>query len=192
MSDPIYKIEKCEATVTPIPSVSNLEEMLIEQAQVHDLRYLLAFALDGLFWGRFDGEKWDKKSASTQWDEQNVQELRIFGENGEVHLWRSGEGWLGRKIIDGAGDDFTEMIDEKQILWGDQAKMCEKDPSFTLMSDGQQGLCHIIPLSFSEISPFLKKMGGYQPLRLHIRHYLANEDVARIAVSRDSVSECRS
>ena len=178
MSDPIYKIEKCEATVTPIPSVSNLEEMLIEQAQVHDLRYLLAFALDGLFWGRFDGEKWDKKSASTQWDEQNVQELRIFGENGEVHLWRSGEGWIGRKIIDGAGDDFKEMIDDQQILWGDTVE--KHEDGFTLLADGQQGLRHWLPIDIEIQDKKKQRVTAF----LSVYHYLANDEFARIAVSR--------
>ena len=174
MNDLIYKIKECTAAVTLIPSVSHLEEVLIEQAKAHDLHYLLAFALDGLFWGRFDGEKWIKKSDSAEWDEQNVQEVRIFGENGEVHLWRSGEGWLGRKIIDGAGDDFKEMIDDQQILWGDTVEKHEN--GFTLLADGQQGLRHWLPLEISE--------SQLPHLRLSVHHYLANEDVARIAVSR--------
>lgn len=174
MSDPIYKIEKCKATVTPIPSVSHLEEMLIEQAQVHDLHYLLAFALDGLFWGRFDGQTWHTKSASTSWNEQNLQEVRIFGENGEVHLWRSGEGWIGRKIIDGTGDDFKEMIDDQQILWGDTVE--KHEDGFTLLADGQQGLRHWLPMTISE--------SQLPHLRLSVRHYLAKDEFARIAVSR--------
>ena len=185
MSDPIYEIKKCEAAVIPILSVSHLEEELTEQAKAHDLHYLLAFALDGLFWGRFDGETWHKKSPSTSWDEQNVQEVRIFGENGEVHLWRGGEGWIGRKIIDGAGDDFEEMICDQQILWGDTVE--DHKNGFTLLADGQQGLRHWLPIHVETqhlASPASKKETR-SIASLRVRHYLAKEeDVARIAVTR--------
>ncbi len=70
-------------------------------------------------------------------------------------------------------------MDEPHILWGTDTQSL--DHGFTLMRDGAQGLRHAVPLEV---------MGTYdersRPLRLWIRHYLAEEahGFTRIVASR--------
>ncbi len=174
---PIYKIKDCHTSCQEIDTVTNLDSWLEDEAAQHEqigLEYLIAFALDGLFWGHLDDGKWAKKSASTEWNEEYVQEVRLFGEDDEIHLWRVGDQWHGRRIDDRSGDDFLEMIDDQYILWGDTAE--KQEDGFTLLADGQQGLRHWLPE--------LIATEHLASLRLTVRHYLAAENVAHIIASR--------
>ncbi len=173
----IYTIETCKTSCTSIGSFAKLDDWLTDKAPQHTqagLSYLIAFTLDGLFWGRLDDGKWIKKSASTEWNEKYVQEIRLFGKDAEIHLWRVGGQWNGRCIDDNGGDDFTEMIKDQHILWGDTVE--KQDGGFTRLADGQQGLRYWLPLKV--------EAQNLASLRLSIRHYLAPEDFARIVVSR--------
>lgn len=49
-----------------------------------------------------------------------IRVLRVFGENGEIHVWRTGEEFSWRVREDGVGD-LTEYADQEQFLWGDKA-----------------------------------------------------------------------
>lgn len=142
---------------------------------------LLAFALDGLIWGKLkDGQLTVAANVETEFSPEldigTLQEARLFGPTAELHLWRIETGWQARMITDAAGA-ACEYLDEAQILWGDQAQpVAESD--FSLMSDGVQGLHHAVPLS-------LTGEFDQRPLRLKMRHYLdPNKPWARIAHSR--------
>lgn len=100
-----------------------------------------------------------------------------------------GEAWQGRFIRAAqAGEDatYTESIDEQQMLWGDPIE--SRVNGFSVMSDGIQGLQHAFPCDVpdptahqaTENNP---KQYKERPLRLVVRHYLAQEAVARIVAS---------
>ncbi|MCL1473248.1 CRISPR-associated protein Csx19 [Argonema antarcticum] len=153
----------------------------------YHLTYLLAHADDGVIWGRFDNGKLTiANEVFTKPDFyfpplrlSTLQQCRIFGQQGEVLLWKYGEKWKWRFI----GNPQEDFIPESQILWGTQL---EEEPKngFTLVSDGSQGLKHAVPLINIPFSPDKKNL--YRPIRLEVRHYIDYDDsgVAKIYLSR--------
>lgn len=132
--------------ITDLPAENEWAEWLNRQAAQYALTCALAFADDGVIWGRFDGAwKWSGESFNVspplRWN--TLQQIRLFGKDAEVFVWRSNGIWAGRAIADGAGDK-REYFDETQLLWG--AKDDEEKNGFALMRDGGQGLRHTPPV----------------------------------------------
>lgn len=164
--------------------------------------FLLAHAEDGVIWGKFDdiGNLITSFEASKDpkytdlvkgWGraalrKETLWQARIFGKDAELYLWRDGDNLFHARVIhdrkaDDAGNSapvtFQDAFDEPQILWGTDAQKLDGD--FTLMTDGAQGMRHAAPLTVASVEDESKR-----PLRLIVRHYLANEDFARVAASR--------
>lgn len=171
-----------------------LYSWLQAKAKQYQLQYLLAHADDGVIWGHFnkDGnlttpnlpkdlfpnsEELFPKCKFPVLRSYTLQQCRAFGENAEIMLWKIGQDdWKARLIKD---DNKPECLpDEHQILWGTQKE--GENKGFTLVSDGQQGLRHAVPLIGL---PF---KNNERPLRLTVRHYIDYDDtgVARIYLSR--------
>ena len=139
-------------------------EWLNRQAQQYRLTCALAFADDGLIWGRFEG-KWHWSGevfpVSPRFRPLTLQQIRLFGRDAEVFLWRSNDRWLGRVIIEGEGERH-EYLDEPNRLWGRMEG--EQKNGFALMQDSGQGLRHAPPLEIA--------LSG----KIYLRHYLAYDD----------------
>lgn len=175
-----------------------LEE--INRAEKFGAKFLLAHAEDGVIWGAFD----DGGNLSTSFEaskdfkaeelkgwgraelrQETLWQARIFGDDAELFLWRDGDNLFhARAIQDGgalAADEkemcFQDAFDEPQILWGTDAKPLGN--GFTLVTDGAQGMRHAAPLAVNSVEG-----EEARPLRLVVRHYLADEDFARVAASR--------
>jgi CRISPR-associated protein (TIGR03984 family) len=146
-----------------------------------DRPYLLAFADDGVIWGRkvedlfVTSHKIDPK-ISPELCKQTLQQAYIFGPKDEIFLFRDEIGeWKILHIKDG-----EEIIIESQILWGD---LCANQPEngFTRMHDKTKGIVdQIFPLEVDEL-------GTGQLIRLDIHHnieYDGETGEARISVSR--------
>lgn len=152
--------------------------------------YLLAHADDGLIWGKVEngilttshdaarGTPYAEVSPPLR--EVTLQTARLFNKNGEILLWRDAETstWQARMIYSTNDEEeatFVEAIDERQLLWGNQAQSISD--TFTLLSDSGQGLRHIAPLNIN---------GKSLPLRLRIRHLISEDETgfARIIASR--------
>lgn len=160
------------------PDDVNIIVWLEEQAQDGD--YLLAHALDGVIWGKREGDKFIishdiDAEISPSLTANTLQQARIFNKDRELFIWRDHDRWLAREIADGDKDDY---FDETHILWGTQGTAQASD--FTLLEDGSQGLRHIVPIDASRISE-----KNIRPI-LTIRHYCAEDDlgVNFIAFSR--------
>jgi CRISPR-associated protein (TIGR03984 family) len=160
------------------------------QAKEYKLQYLLAHADDGIIWGEFRG---DDCKLVTSGDDCvfpqlaklrlcTLQQCRIFGEKGEVMLWKVGQNWKARLIKDEHLSEY-DYIAEEQILWGTQSEGQPKK-NFTLVSDGSQGLKHAVPLINIRFNNEQKNL--YRPIRLVVHHYIDYDDsgVARIYLSR--------
>lgn len=167
------------------PTNSEIKQWLQEQAEIYNLRFVLAHAEDGVIWGEFrDGQLVTSDSAFCHLPKLHLftlQQCRAFGAHAEVMLWQNDEGLKARVIKD---DNITEenYILEKQILWGTQQD--ETCNGFTLVSDGAQGLRHAVPLININ---FDKSQKLYRPLRLNVRHYITTDEetgLARINLSR--------
>jgi CRISPR-associated protein (TIGR03984 family) len=163
-------------------------QWLAQQMHSHKLKYLLAHDEYGVIWGRLDGEELITShdvapKYSPPLRPETLQTARLFAPAGELLVWRDEAGaWAGRLITEGtpgATAEWTEAFDEQQVLWGTKADSRERD--FTLMSDGSQGLFHVVPLAL--IGHFDEQT---RPLRLVVRHYLKADDYGfvRINISR--------
>ncbi|MEH1992107.1 type III-D CRISPR-associated protein Csx19 [Nostoc sp.] len=179
---------------------STLMDWLQKEAQKYHLQYLLAHAEDGVIWGHFN-EDCQLITAESVFCKNTfnvdlpklrlltLQQCRIFGENGEILLWKSQEKWKAQFIKD---NPSIEHIHEEQILWGTQKEKGKNKEDgekngFTLLSDGSQELKHAVPLTglSNYFSPEKNKL--YRPARLVINHYIKYDEktgIARIFLSR--------
>lgn len=184
-------IEKITAACEAIEMdgfADNPAKWLFQQMRAHNLKYLLAHADDGVIWGRLDGDELItshdvEPDYAPPLREVTLQTARIFGQRGELLIWRDEDGvWTGRLIteaVQGTTPEWTEAIDEKQIMWGTNAD--PRSHGFALMSEGSQGLFHVVPLPLSGKIDEQKR-----PVRLVVRHYVKADDdgFVRIDASR--------
>ncbi len=171
----------------------DLANWLAEKAQnaPYPTPYVLAHFLDGVNWGYFDGTQWKFshdvcEKYAPKFRKETLIELRMFGQDAEYHLWRDGNGntFRGRWLTDAdvPDDDENGSYDENQILWGTMAHDIA-DSRWKKMTDGEQGLVHIIP-PFDNVDTLPKVNGDDRPLRLKIRHYVECDPDVRVVVSR--------
>lgn len=165
--------------------IGNLEEWMVTKAKDYSLTTLLAFLDDGVVWGKFDAGGWitsDRAGVGLpKLRLAALQELRLFGPECEVLLYRVEEGEFHLRMIEDKPSekpDYTEYFDELQFLWGTNSKPGEN--GFTILTEGNQGLLHAVPLAVT-----LKDDQGRHP-RLRVRHYLnpASEPLAQVSASR--------
>ena len=158
---------RCEISpVNEIPvTETEFTEWLNRQAAQRNFSTALAFADDGVIWGRFDGAwKW---SSDLHWTNGNqelkisppfrlntLQQIRLFGVDAELFLWRVDGRWQGRVIVDGTGEP-RDYFDEEQLLWGDE-KADEKE-GFALMREGKQGLHHTPPAQIARVGKLMTR-----------------------------------
>lgn len=169
-------------------AMQNLKEWLRAQAEQNSLQWLLAHADDGVIWGKLENGILLTSDAyapevSPPIRVETLQQARLFAPRAELLLWRESESvWRARLIRDvdaGTESHFQEAFDEPQILWGTRAQPLYN--SFTLMSDGMQGLRHAPPVQLD--GAFDERQ---RPLRLWVRHYLTEDEngFVYIAASR--------
>jgi CRISPR-associated protein (TIGR03984 family) len=153
--------------------------------QANDGRpFLLAFADDGIVWGRWAGGKLmtaaeaanaTKFAAPLRGD--TLWQASIFGPTDEVRLFRGEDGsWQARLIT-----DKQDVIPESQLLSGDM--FVEAYAGFTHLRDKrQQGLDHIPPVKLSAAD-----LEAGRRARLLIHHQIDRDKAtgeARIETSR--------
>jgi CRISPR-associated protein (TIGR03984 family) len=179
------KIESLACQVQPLKMVgfdADPRMWLQNQPCVGENSWFLAHADDGIIWGRFqDGQLVTSNSAFPKISPPlrlvTLQQARIFGHNAEVRVWRNGNKFEACRLEDYFKKD-EEAFDEDYLLWGTHPD--EMINGFTLVSDGNQGLKHAVPIDVSEAA-----FKTNHPLCLQIRHYLTyDQGQARIALSR--------
>lgn len=120
-------------------------------------KWLLAFATDGVIWGKFDADRlimYEKsdlqgyneaiQASYTPFRVETLQQMLIFGEQAQLSIWRDDDQWRGHIIRDSAN-----IIDETQVLWGTHG---EAVGDWTFLTDGNQGMHHLIPLDLATCS----------------------------------------
>jgi hypothetical protein len=95
-------------SVDGIVDDKTLVSWLEEQARNGKLNYLLAHAEDGVIWGRFDNNQLTTAEKVFHQPKFKVdfpslrlltlQQCRVFGQNGEVLLWQTGEKLRSRLV----------------------------------------------------------------------------------------------
>jgi|SRR5579875_119306 len=160
------------------------------EASITDgVELLLAYCYDGVTWGRLDRDAGGWQLACVPFParapkpkEENVLELRLFGKDRELLIWREGKSFRGRTLRDHPCDlDDLRPINESRIVLGD--RLLEGPKSGFSRVGSPTGAEQVVPVEVSE-DAFQKSSW---PLRLHVRHYLASDDetgAVRIAATR--------
>ena len=184
-------------TLNPFPKGEALlkwvrgEESIIDEAV--DTRWLLAHCDDGVVWGKCDEGTWQLSSkpfpdVSPELSVENLQQLRLFGKEVEVLIWRAENGFQGRVLVDAEVPE-TEKAElwpkqENQILIGDRLLKGPTD-GFSLVGEAG-GARHAVPVHCKG-EDFKRRERPYWPLRLTVKHYLTQDEdtgMVRIAASR--------
>ena len=166
------------------------EDSIIEEAA--GTQWLLAHCDDGVVWGKCDEGKWQLSSGpfpdvSPEPGEENLQQLRLFGKEKEVLIWRAENGFQGRVLADAEESKVKKELrpkQEAQILVGDRLLKGPCD-GFSLVGEAG-GARHAVPVTCQE-NDFKKGNRPDWPLRLAVRHYLTQDEdtgTVRIAASR--------
>jgi len=169
----------------------DLQTWLAGQAAERKLTWLLAHADDGVIWGRYDpGNQTQPARLVLSGDQdlfplvspplrlETLQQCRLFGETGELIIWRDDQNWH----MSWQAEDLQRLrLEEKQILWG--TEVAEEHPhDFSLLTERvQNGLKHTPPLIITSAQAEAGQV------RLLVYHYI-NQDQqtgeARIENSR--------
>ncbi|MBU1659929.1 MAG: TIGR03984 family CRISPR-associated protein [Chloroflexi bacterium] len=134
------------------------------KAGEHDLTCLLAYADDGVIWGRLtengeltlSGDAFEKVAVELR--ARTLQQVRLFGPEGELFLWRADGSFSYRIIADGKQKP-KNALEDNYWLWGTGY---QTNGAFTMMKEGRQGFFHAPPLKDAA-----GKRGG-----LRVRHYV--------------------
>src|SRR5581483_6684342 len=149
---------QCEISrVSDIPTNTEFTEWLERQAAQHNFSTALAFADDGVIWGRFDSAwKWSGAAfaISPPFRLTTLQQIRLFGADAELFLWRGDGSWRGRLITED-GDKPRDYFDEEQFLWGKPEGAAQD--GFLLMRDGGQGLEHTPPAQIAHMGKLMTR-----------------------------------
>jgi CRISPR-associated protein (TIGR03984 family) len=150
---------------------------LQEKAGQYNFLFLLGHAVDGVIWDGFApgarltlaGQVFPEYSARLH--PNSLQELRLFSQSGELHLWKSEEKFSFRVINEPASAEIPgEYYDEDYLLWGTAQ---QTSGSFTMMQDGANGMNHAIPLPITR---------GNRAV-LKVRHYISYDEPGQALVS---------
>lgn len=153
-----------EVIAVDVTSAEELKEWLLIKAVEHDLPLLLAYADDGVIWGRLagtsqlqlSGEAFGKVTVELR--PSTLQQARLFSPAGELFLWRTDKGFSYHLIADGETKP-KNVLEDIYWLWGTGG---QTSGEFTLMEEGKQGLFHALPRK-----NVVGKRGG-----LKVRHYV--------------------
>jgi CRISPR-associated protein (TIGR03984 family) len=157
------------------------------------LVWALAHCDDGVTWGTYDAgaKTWHlgnrvAPEVSPPIRSKTLQELRLFGEGGEVLIWRTDEGLQGRFLREAEppidrSDEANPLrpLDEPRILRGTLV-LAECEHGFTHVGDGA-GAEQVLPLAVN------KEQLRAAQVRLDVRHYYEVDEVigaVRIAATR--------
>jgi CRISPR-associated protein (TIGR03984 family) len=153
-----------------------------------DMPWLLIHADDGVIWGKrqpdgklvLSSDVFDHPakypSVAVVLRAETLQEARVFGQAGQVRVWRTPEGFEARLLTD-AGVGLEALPEEKHLLWyqGNLIKV-RPDVGFALLQEGARGQRHAPPVIPQ----------GKQRPKLVVKHYVDydTEGQAYIALSR--------
>ena len=158
-------------------------------------RWLLAYCDDGVVWGRRDGDDqgWRLSTGpfpaiSPALAVLSLLELRLFGPEADVLIWRRDGGFSGRRLTDEEGppvDAPTAPANEVRILLGNKLLDGPCD-GFTLVGDAT-GSRHAVPLDCKPAA----FNGRHSPLRLNARHYFEQRASGEVRIAATRLVEVR-
>lgn len=164
-------------TDVSLPESGKLKDWITKQLTQYGPT-LLAFADDGVIWGKLVDGVLKTAETAPELREKTLQQASIFGADCEVRLFRDEMGkWQALRVVD--GDDPELVITESQVLWGNETKEPAED-GFIYASEYRAG----IP---GQWLPLEEPFGPEKCARLEIHHLVVVDPEtgeARIAASR--------
>lgn len=172
-----------------VPQTNNdLVEWLIQHGnEVGEQCWLLAYADDGVIWGKIDDHKMitaadvfnpEYPGTFPVLNLEKLQKASLFNEHAEIRLFRRNDLWSALRIEENPAADECDSFVRSYILWGNRVK-ARKD-GWTWVEDGQLGVHQALPLEMPE------KI-SHRIMRINIRYYFDYEKdhgQARIAAKR--------
>jgi len=156
-------------------------------AAVGSPSWLLAYADDGVIWGKVVGKELitaadvfnlNYPGAFPVLNMEKLQKASLFGEKAEIRVFRKNDSWIALRIEDNPAAEESDSYDRSYILWGNKVKV-RKD-GWAWVEDGQLGIHQALPLEIDEgIS--------YRIARIDVRYYITYEKdhgQASVAVKR--------
>lgn len=154
-----------------------------------DFTSALAHCDDGVTWGKWDAAENRWRTGNEAFSKisplvrrETLQELRLFGEAGEVLIWRTEAGFRGRKLRDRdeAVPESLRPDTEDRILRGDFVREKLAD-GFSCIAD-LAGAEQVVPMEVSEGALKTRRV------RLQVRHYFQRDEqntgAVRVAATR--------
>ncbi len=169
----MFQVEKVQV---PPEFDSDPSRWLGIQAKKHQIRWLLAFADDGVIWGFEKGNQiqFARDLSAPTFRELTLYEARFFGRAGELLIWKTNLGWEARILADDLEMGETrEYFDQQYILWGEEKKRVD---GFILLQEGSRGIQHAPPIP-PESSP------ADLQISLTYRHYLEYDADGQIYIA---------
>ena len=126
-------------------SLARKEAALCEKLEVLGMKEanVVVWQVHGITWGR-----WQNGSLKLAGDAAKKcslwLELRVFNEEEELHLKKSGDLWLGRWRKDGAGE-ATEYVDSISRFWGERVEAADLPEGYMKLEDAARKLKQILP-----------------------------------------------
>lgn len=143
------------------------------QNNAKGMSFLLAYADDGVFWGRLEsGTLVRSPGEKVALTPETLQRAYLFGETAQLTIYKKVENEFAISRVTDEGISLDNWIEEKYFLWGTGAPVSEKDV-FTPMVEGRQGLKHTVP------TPIKKD----ERAALVVRHYIQYDDAHQAYIS---------
>lgn len=126
-------------------SLARKEAALCEKLETLGMKEanVVVWQVHGIVWGC-----WQNSSLKLAGDvAKNCSlwlELRVFNEEEELHLKKSGDLWLGRWRKDGAGE-ATEYVDSISRFWGEMVEAADLPEGYMKLEDAARNLKQILP-----------------------------------------------
>ena len=126
-------------------SLARKEAALCEKLETLGMKEanVVVWQVHGIIWGR-----WQNGSLKLAGDAAKKcslwLELRVFNEEEELHLKKSGDLWLGRWRKDGAGE-ATEYVDSISRFWGEMVEAADVPEGYMKLEDAARKLKQILP-----------------------------------------------
>ena len=126
-------------------SLARKEAALCEKLETLGMKEanVVVWQVHGITWGR-----WQNGSLKLAGDAAKKcslwLELRVFNEEEELHLKKSGDMWLGRWRKDDAGE-ATEYVDSISRFWGERVEAADAPEGYMKLEDAARKLKQIFP-----------------------------------------------
>ena len=126
-------------------SLARKEAALCEKIETLGMKEanVVVWQVHGITWGR-----WQNGSLKLAGDAAKKcslwLELRVFNEEEELHLKKSGDLWLGRWRKDGVGE-ATEYVDSISRFWGERVEAADAPEGYMKLEDAARKLKQILP-----------------------------------------------